>query len=90
MICSETTSACVVGRIVELEPNSIRISGARRTGVLFSLSEANELSFEDWRDAPPEHAQQLKEFYEAFMFVKLRNCHCEIYAMKTEDEMPSV
>lgn len=88
LVSSKTTSASVVGRITELEIDSVRVTAAPHCGVLFTLSDALELNFQDWRDAPAEDAQQLKEAYEAFLFVRFHDCNCEVYALKTVDELP--
>jgi hypothetical protein len=59
-------------------------------GLMFNPSDADELSFHDWRDAPAEHAEQLQAAYEGFIFLRFRNGHCEVYAAKTPDELPPV
>jgi hypothetical protein len=90
LIFSATTSACIVGHITELTDDFIRVTSAPRCGIQFSLSDAQGISFEDWREAPPEHAEQLKEAYEAFLSVRFRNYHCELYAAKTVGELPAI
>jgi hypothetical protein len=95
LVYSPEISSCVVGRIEEITATIVKIDARslRRRGsfdsVLFNPSSAIEFLFHDWRDAPPEFSQQLQEAYEGHIFARFRNCHCEIYAMKTGDELPS-
>ena len=91
LVLSELTNASVIGRITELSPECARITNAKpHEGLMFNPSDAHELSFQDWRDAPAEHAEQLQEAYEGFIFLRFRDGHCEVYAAKTPDELPPI
>jgi hypothetical protein len=93
LVYSFEISCTVVGRIEEVEVGSIRINArSLRTdgkfdSLLFNLVDSTEILFHDWRDAPEEVAPSLKAAYEAHIFVRFRDCHCEIYALKTGDEL---
>jgi hypothetical protein len=95
LIYSEYISANVIGRIEEIKENSVRINARSLRakgafeGILLDLADSTEIQFQDWRDAAQEFAQRLKDNYEAQIVVRFRNAHCELYAMKTEDELPA-
>ena len=37
-----------------------------------------------------QSTHNIKEAYEAFLFVRFGNYHCEVYALKTVDELPPI
>ena len=41
----------------------------------------------DWREAPPEFADQIRDVFEGFLLIDLGNCKCELYAAKTGSEL---
>lgn len=97
LISSIKTGAHVIGRIEHLDDESLRIDassihprGGRGSALVLEFAEAKEFRFEDWRDAPPEYAEQLRQGFEAALFVNLGNCQCELYAAKTDDEFRSM
>jgi hypothetical protein len=88
------TSCSLIGRIEHVEPDTIRIDATSRDklgrfiGMSLRASKALGFSFEDWRDAPEEHANALRQAYETFLFVNFYDgSHCEIYAAKFGDEL---
>jgi hypothetical protein len=87
LVCSESIQACLVGRISTTDSDFIRITAGAHQGVSFNLRDAQELRFEDWREAPIEHAQALKKAYEASMLFWFSNCQCEVHALKTPNEL---
>ncbi len=96
LISFEKTGAHMLGRIEELTESSLRIDARSirqigfRNGLVLDLSDARAFRFEDWRDAKPEFAEQLRDAFEAFLFIDLGECHCELYAAKTRDELPPI
>jgi hypothetical protein len=49
---------------------------------------AVDVRFEDWRDAPRQFTEPLRENYDAFIFADFGHYRCELYALKTNDELP--
>ncbi len=96
LIASVKTGCHVIGRIEILDEEKLRIDGRSiskafdKTGFVLEFADAKEFRFEDWREAPPEYAEEYRKMFEAFMFVDFGNCHCEIYVYKTGDEFSSI
>lgn len=92
LIASTTTGAHIIGRIVRID-DILRIDATslNRTGERFALvldfSEALEFRFEDWRDAPPEFRDQIRDVCESQLFIELASCRCELFALKTKAEL---
>lgn len=79
---SNATNCITNGRIIHADADILRIASPGKSGLSLSMHEATEFSFEDWRDAPPSDADHLRKTYEAFLFINLDGCRCEIYALK--------
>jgi hypothetical protein len=96
LIFSATTNCCAIGRLEHVDAQPVRIDArsidriGHHRGLLLDLSEAKGFNFHDSRDAPPDYAEQLQQAYEAFLFIELDGCLCEIYAAKTGDEINGV
>lgn len=92
LISSAKTGAHIVGRIEVLDDESMRVDARSiskigiRVGFSLEFADAKVFRFEDWREAPAELAEEYRKLFEAFIFVDLGNCHCELYAYKTGDE----
>ena len=93
--CRGRTSCTIVGRLEDVSDSKIwidrstldRWSGHVQVFALY-LDEADDFRFEDWRDAPLEHAEQLHAAYDSFIFAGLPGgWHCEFYAAKLGDEL---
>jgi hypothetical protein len=96
LIASQKTGACALGRIEHLDNESVRIDAGsirkigRRNALTLEFSEAMTFRFEDWRDAPPDLAEEIRQTFESFLFIELGNCNCELYAAKTGDEFAAM
>ena len=92
LVFSETTNCCIVGRIKHVDSRSLKIdasslqAGGHVQGLSLNIFDAIALSFEDWRDAPTEYAEQLRQDFDSFLFVDADGFRCEIYATKTGAE----
>ena len=87
-------SSSALGRIQQIGADGlIKIDGSsmfhtgRLNSIAFELFQVIEVRFEDWRNAPPEHAQQLRDVYDCFLFMNFGHYNCEFYATKTADEL---
>ena len=90
----EMGSSCgIIGRIEKLDEESVHISAKSLypRGHFYNLVvnfHGARFTFEDWRDAPPEHVESLRSAYDSFLFISLpRGGHCEIYAAKLSVEI---
>jgi hypothetical protein len=96
LVSSETLMCGLVGRLVSVDNSECRIDASSLTasgkvaGMIFSPSEASEWFYQDYRDAPPEFAQKLEAAYDGQLFIAFQHCHCEIFAMKTTEELPTL
>jgi hypothetical protein len=93
-LISSIRSGChVIGRIEKVDEESLRVDARSitklgiKTWFTLEFRDAKEFRFEDWREAPPEYAEEFRQIFEAFLFLDLGNCHCEIYAYKTGNEL---
>jgi hypothetical protein len=92
---SETTNACIVGRIEALTPSSVRIdaqSVSRRfganAGLLLNLAEVIRFEFEDSRALPTgEDMAQFRQNYEGFLLMTFPGFSAQILAVRTDDEI---
>jgi hypothetical protein len=94
IIISQKTNSCIIGRIEELTPVSVRVGACSllhsgfQTGLLLDLSEATSFGFEDWRFASgSEVEEQIRQVYEGFLFVRFASFEAQLWAVKTTDEI---
>jgi hypothetical protein len=95
LIASLKSGAHLVGRVARLDEESVRIDASsidragHRTALELSFADIEECRFHDWRDAPPEFADQLRDVVEEYLNLYLSRCHCELYGLKTKQELTS-
>ncbi|MFZ3212026.1 MAG: hypothetical protein WA188_10965 [Terriglobales bacterium] len=93
---SPHSSGHAVGRIEVLTGDSLRVDArslykfGEQAAMFVSFQEALTFHFEDWRDAPEEFSKPLHDNYDSLIFIEFATGHCEIYALKRSDELPSL
>jgi hypothetical protein len=82
-----------LGRIERLDNSSLTIDARSlfllggRCGLQLPLEGAN-YSYSDWRDAPEEHREPLREGYDSALFIgTAHGWHVELYLAKLESEI---
>jgi hypothetical protein len=81
-----------LGRIERLDNSSLAIDARSlfmlgdRCGLTLALQEAG-YSYSDWRDAPGDQRDRLREGYDSALFIEIaRGWHIELYAAKLNSE----
>jgi hypothetical protein len=82
-----------LGRIERLDNHSLTVDARNlfplgdRCGLQLPL-EGADYSYSDWRDAPEDHSESLREAYDSALFILIApGWHVELYATKLKSEI---